>query len=97
QPGTKYNPLFIYGPPGLGKTHLLHAIARELYTSFPRLPLTYIGAQEFMEGFVGALQNGRIEQFRRAQRGAGVWLLDDIHFIAGRDKTVEEIFHTFNY
>lgn len=96
-PGSKYNPLFIYGASGLGKTHLLHAIAREILTQNPRYPLVYITAQQFAEEFVSALQNGRLEQFRRAQRNVGVWLVDDVQFIAGKDKTQEEVFHTFNH
>jgi chromosomal replication initiator protein len=97
EPGTKYNPLFIYGSSGLGKTHLLHSIARQILATDPRYPLAYVSAQQFAEDFVNALQNGRIEQFRRNQRSVGVWLVDDIQFIAGKDKTQEEIFHTFNY
>lgn len=96
EPGTKYNPLFIYGASGLGKTHLLHSIAQEVLSKNPRYPIVYISAQQFAEKFVHALQNNRIEQFRRAQRNVGVWLVDDIQFIAGKDKTQEEIFHTFN-
>lgn len=96
-PGMKYNPLFIYGPSGLGKTHLLHAIANEILASNPRFPLVYVSAQQFAEEFVTALQNNRIDSFRRSQRGVGVWLVDDIQFVAGKDKTQEEIFHTFNY
>lgn len=97
EPGAKYNPLFIYGASGLGKTHLLHSIAREILKADPRYPLVYVSAQQFAEQFVHALQNNRIEQFRRAQRSVGVWLVDDIQFIAGKDKTQEEVFHTFNY
>lgn len=97
EPGTKYNPLFIYGASGLGKTHLLHSIAREILKKNPRYPLVYISAQQFAEDFVNALQAGRIEQFRRSQRNVGVWLVDDIQFVAGKDKTQEEVFHTFNY
>ncbi|WP_144240911.1 chromosomal replication initiator protein DnaA [Fimbriimonas ginsengisoli] len=97
EPGAKYNPLFIYGPSGLGKTHLLHSIAREILNVNPRFPLVYVSAQQFAEEFVTSLQNNRIEQFRRSQRAVGVWLVDDIQFVAGKDKTQEEIFHTFNY
>lgn len=97
EPGSKYNPLFIYGGSGLGKTHLLHSIARELLAKDPRFPIVYISAQQFAEQFVYALQSNRIEQFRRSQRNVGVWLVDDIQFVAGKDKTQEEIFHTFNY
>lgn len=95
-PGKKYNPLFIYGASGLGKTHLLHSIAHEILRSDARQSLVYITGQQFAEEFVQALQNNRIDQFRRAQRSVGVWLVDDIQFVAGKDKTQEEIFHTFN-
>lgn len=97
EPGKKYNPLFIYGHPGLGKTHLLHSIAREILAADPQFSLVYVSAQQFAEEFVSALQNNRIEAFRRAQRNVGVWLVDDIQFIAGKERTQEEIFHTFNY
>ncbi len=97
EPGTKYNPLFIYGQSGLGKTHLLHSIAQVILQNNPRFPLVYVSAQQFAEEFVNALQNNRIEQFRRSQRGVAVWLLDDVQFIAGKERTQEEIFHTFNY
>lgn len=97
EPGVKYNPLFIYGSSGLGKTHLLHSIAREILARNPNFPLVYITAQQFAEEFVNALQANRVDHFRRQQRGVSLWLVDDIQFIAGKDKTSEEIFHTFNY
>jgi chromosomal replication initiator protein len=97
EPGTKYNPLFIYGPSGMGKTHLLHAIALEILQANPKFPLVYVSAQQFAEEFVNALQNNRIDQFRRSQRSVGVWLVDDIQMIVGKDKTQEEVFHTFNH
>ena len=97
EPGLKYNPLFIYGASGLGKTHLLHGIAREILARSPRYPLVYVSAQQFAEEFVTALQNNKIDQFRRSQRNVSTWLVDDIQFIAGKDKTQEEIFHTFNH
>jgi chromosomal replication initiator protein len=81
----------------LGKTHLLHSIAHQILETQPRTALVYVSAQQFAEEFVNALQSNRIEQFRRAQRSVGVWLLDDIQFIAGKDKTSEEVFHTFNH
>lgn len=93
----QYNPLFIYGDSGLGKTHLLHAIAHKLNEKSPETPVAYMTAQQFAEDFVQSLQTNRIEQFRRQLRAAGVLLIDDIQFIAGRDKTQEELFHTFNY
>ncbi|MCU0316146.1 MAG: chromosomal replication initiator protein DnaA [Fimbriimonadaceae bacterium] len=95
-PGIRYNPLFIYGPPGLGKTHLLHAIANEILVQDPHHPVVYLSAQQFAEDFVYALQNNRIDQFRRQQRNVNVWLVDDVQFVAGKDKTQEELFHTFN-
>lgn len=96
-PGSKFNPLFIYGPNGVGKTHLLHAIANELVRSSPDISVGYVTAQQFAEDFVNALQTNRVDQFRRLQRQSQVWLVDDIQLIAARDKTCEEIFHTFNY
>lgn len=97
QPGNKYNPLFIYGPSGVGKTHLLHSIAREILNREPGLPIVYVSAQQFAEQFVNALQTKGIDQFRRSQRTGGIWLVDDIQFIAGKDRTQEELFHTFNH
>ncbi len=96
-PGAVYNPLFIYGASGLGKTHLLHAIAREILKGDHRYPLQFVSAQQFAEEFVNALQANKTEQFRKSQRSVGMWLVDDIQFVAGKDKTQEEIFHTFNY
>lgn len=97
EPGKKFNPLFIYGPSGLGKTHLLHAIAWDILRTSQPNALAYLTAQQFAEEFVSALQTGRMEAFRRSQRAVDVWLVDDIQFVAGKDKTQEEIFHTFNY
>ncbi len=96
-PGKKYNPLFIYGPSGLGKTHLLHSIAREVLQRDPNFPVVYISAQQFAEELISSLQQGKIEPFRRAQRSVGIWLVDDIQFIAGKDRTQEELFYTFNH
>ncbi|MBC8065740.1 MAG: ATP-binding protein, partial [Chlorobia bacterium] len=97
EPGSRYNPLFICGPSGLGKTHLLHAIAGEVLTKNPKFQVVYVTAQQFAEEFVNAIQNSRVESFRRSQRNVALWLVDDIQFIAGKDKTQEEVFHTFNY
>lgn len=96
EPGSKFNPLFIYGPSGLGKTHLLHAIANELRISDPKSQVAYLTAAQFTEDFVQAMQANRIDHFRRAQRNVHVWLVDDIQFIAGKDRTQEEIFYIFN-
>lgn len=95
-PGMKYNPLFVYGPSGLGKTHLLHAIANKILSRDPFYPVMYVSGQQFAEQFVSALQNNRIDEFRRRFRSVSVWLLDDVQFIMGKDKTQEEVFHTFN-
>jgi chromosomal replication initiator protein len=97
EPGNKYNPLFIWGPSGLGKTHLMHAIAGEILARNPRFNLAYLTAQQFAEEFVGALQNNRVESFRRSLRNVSLWLIDDIQMVAGKDKTQEEVFHTFNH
>lgn len=96
EPGKKYNPLFIYGPSGLGKTHILHSIAHRILQRDPKIAIEYISAQQFAEEFIHALQNQRVDQFRRAHRNTNVLLLDDIQFLAGKDKTQEEVFHTFN-
>jgi len=95
-PGAKYNPLVIYGPSGLGKTHILHAIANEILSNTPDVSIMYVSAQQFAEDFVIAIQTNRMDQFRREQRKAMVWLVDDIQFVGGKEKTQEEIFHTFN-
>lgn len=96
-PAQKYNPLFIYGACGLGKTHLMHAIANEIRQRDPGAKVMYATAQQFTEEFIHAIQNNRIEQFRRAHRSVSVWLLDDVQLISERDKTQEEVFHTFNF
>lgn len=96
KPGAKYNPLFIYGDSGLGKTHLLQAIANAIRESGTASTISYVTAQEFAERFVAALQHGRMESFRKSIRQADVWLLDDVQFVAGKDKTQEELFHSFN-
>lgn len=95
--GRKYNPLFIYGSPGLGKTHLLHSIAHAVRVNHPGITVAYVTGQRFIEEFLLALQNNQIEQFRRRQRSAGVWLVDDIQLVAGKERTQEEVFHTFNH
>lgn len=97
EPGGKYNPLFIWGPSGLGKTHLLHAIAARMKAVDPQVNIVFVSAQQFAEDFIQALQANRVEQFRRQHREVKVWLLDDIQQLAGKDKTQEEIFHTFNF
>ncbi len=93
-PGHTYNPLFIYGGVGLGKTHLLHAIAHVALAK--RIPVVCTSAEQFTNEFVTALRQGRAEEFRNKYRNVGMLLIDDIHFITGKEQTEESFFHTFN-
>ncbi len=95
--GPRYNPLFIAGGTGLGKTHLMHAIAHKVLRDRPDARIVYVSAEHFTNEFIEALQNHRMEEFRaRFRSGCDVLLLDDIQFLAGREQTQEEFFHTFN-
>ncbi len=95
--GTKYNPLFVYGGVGLGKTHLVHAIGNEIRKKRPELRICYISSEQFMNEFVWALRNDKMDLFHRHfRRETDVLLMDDIQFIAGKDRTQDEFFHTFN-
>lgn len=96
-PGGRFNPLFIYSQSGLGKTHLLHAIAHKLLATQPRQGVAYMTGQMFTEEYVNAVQNNKVDQFRRKVRSAQVWLLDDVQLLMGRDRTQEELFHAFNH
>ncbi len=95
-PGEVYNPLFIYGPPGVGKTHLLYAIANNIRKSNPDANIVYIKGDQFTNELVEAIRNGKNIEFRSKYREADLFLIDDIQFIAGKDSTQEEFFHTFN-
>ncbi len=96
-PGKAYNPFFIYGGVGLGKTHLMHAIGHKVQDLHPYLKILYITAEEFTNHLISSLQNNKINEFREKYRKVDVLLIDDIPFIAGKEKTEEEFFHTFNY
>ncbi|MBK6468831.1 MAG: chromosomal replication initiator protein DnaA [Rhodobacter sp.] len=91
-----FNPLFLYGGVGLGKTHLMHAIAHEIQTSRPELKVLYLSAERFMYQFVQALRDKQVMDFKSLFRSVDVLMVDDVQFIAGKDSTQEEFFHTFN-
>ena len=96
RPGNVYNPLFIYGPPGVGKTHLLYAIANGIRESNPEANIVYIKGDEFTNELIAAITSGKNIEFRNKYREADLFLIDDIQFIAGKEATQEEFFHTFN-
>ena len=91
-----FNPLFLYGGVGLGKTHLMHAIAWELQSRRPELNVLYLSAEQFMYRFVQALRDRKMMDFKQLFRSVDVLMVDDVQFIAGKDSTQEEFFHTFN-
>jgi chromosomal replication initiator protein len=91
-----FNPLFLYGGVGLGKTHLMHAIAHDLQQTRPDLQVLYLSAEQFMYRFVQALRDRQIMDFKNIFRSVDVLMVDDVQFIAGKDSTQEEFFHTFN-
>ena len=95
-PGQVYNPLFIYGPAGVGKTHLLYAIANGIRQNNPSSKVVYIKGDQFTNELITAIQSGKNIEFRSKYREADLFLIDDIQFIAGKESTQEEFFHTFN-
>ncbi len=97
QPAGHYNPLFIYGGSGLGKTHLLYAICASIREKNPQFRVLYTKCEEMTNDFIKALGNGTIDEFRKQYRQADILLVDDIQFLAGKKQTQEEFFHTFDY
>ena len=95
-PAKAYNPLFIYGNSGLGKTHLLHAIGHYALSLYPRFKVRYVSSEEFTNDFINAIQNNRSAQFLNEYRNIDILMIDDIQFLAGKDQTQEAFFHTFN-
>lgn len=96
KPAVLYNPLFIYGNSGLGKTHLLYAICNEISKNYPQMNIIYIKGDEFTNELIEAIRRGTTVEFHQRYRKADILLVDDIQFIAGKDSTQEEFFHTFN-
>jgi len=96
QPGNSYNPLFIYGGVGLGKTHLLHAIAAQISQRTPGLIVEYLSAETFINDLIHAIQYEKMRDFQKKYRSIDVLLVDDVQFMATQERTQEEFFHTFN-
>src|SRR5262249_52957920 len=96
QPGERYNPLFIYGGVGLGKTHLVTAIAHALLDEDPTRRIANLSADAFMNDLISSLRRDRMESFKDRFRQVDVLILDDVQLLAGRERTQEEFFHTFN-
>jgi chromosomal replication initiator protein len=96
RPGHAYNPLFLYGGVGLGKTHLMHAIGNQVIARFPRKRVVYATSEKFTNEFITSIQQGKIDDFRARYRRIDLLLIDDIQFIADKERTQEEFFHTFN-
>jgi chromosomal replication initiator protein len=96
RPGHAYNPLFLYGGVGLGKTHLMHAIGNQVAAKFPRKRVVYATSEKFTNEFITSIQQGKIDEFRARYRRIDLLLIDDIQFIADKERTQEEFFHPFN-
>ena len=94
--GIGYNPLFIYGGPGLGKTHLMQAIGQEILRRRPASRVVYLTCEKFTNEFIDSVRRGDLEKFRRRYRSTDVLLIDDVQFLAGKERSQEEFFHTFN-
>ena len=97
EPGKRYNPLFIHGPSGVGKTHLVNALGNELINvSGGAAVVACVSAQQFMDELIAAMQDGSVDRFRNRYRGADALIIDDVQFVAGKERTQEELFHVFN-
>jgi chromosomal replication initiator protein len=95
-PGNAYNPLFVYGGVGLGKTHLMHAVGNEMLNSNPNARVVYLHSERFVAEMVKALQHNQIDDFKKRYRSVNALLIDDVQFFAGKERSQEEFFHTFN-
>lgn len=96
QPGAHYNPLFIYGGAGLGKTHLLNAVGHQALEMYPHLVVRYVTSEQFLNDFIDSIRRKRPDDFKQRYRGVDILLLDDVQFFEGKEETLEEFFHTFN-
>jgi chromosomal replication initiator protein len=95
-PGRTYNPLFVYGGAGLGKTHLMHAVGQAAVANFPDMKVAYVSGEAFTYHYITSLREHRTAEFRRKYRSIDLWLVDDIQFLVGKERTEEEFFHTYN-